>query len=213
MALAASAGFSDTEPAFPKTTPSQYQTRVNVTNPSQLAVACAIANVESSRYPNARNGDHIGLWQLDSTSTILPANMRDPAVLVDPAENAKGAKLFFDAQGFENAWLKWEPPGKWKLYLPSVTNAIQKYRPPSAGYSGTIESTLTERFFESHPKTLSKVSAMASIGNLAAHLADPALWRRIGIGAAGVLIVLVGVLFLTAGEKANVVSTVTKAVA
>jgi hypothetical protein len=45
------------------------------------------------------------------------------------------------------------------------------------------------------------ISGTVSTGQFLAHLSDPALWRRVGIGAGAVLLLLVGVVVMLDSSK------------
>ncbi len=164
-----------------------------------VAFAVAIALCESSGNPNAvgprtRYGSAVGLWQ------IMPPgdNGESGASLKNPQVNARAMA---SRSRMGTNWQPWEcwTSGKWKRFYERGIKAASAASGPNL--PGGLENTLSGSAFEGVQAVDAvgdaTAGALGSIATLADVVTNPDWWKRIGVGAAGVaLVVVAGVLVL-----------------
>lgn len=179
-----------------------------------MATFMAIAGAESGFNPKAVNGTHIGIFQIDKTG-------RGNVDLTDTRVNTSAAVTLWRAHGF-SPWdadlpirAEWVPLGAdmatgtsygTKTYVGEGGNGT----PSSIG--GLISGT----FNNGTQIAGNAASAVASVatsawGPLDTFLGDlgilftGAFWKRIGLGALGVVMILVAVVFILEDKQLNTV--------
>lgn len=171
-----------------------------------LAVAVAVAIGESSLVTDARGdttittekwGPSVGLWQVRSLNAERgTGGTRDADALTDPAHNARSA---FTISGGGLRWSPWTvyTSGAYRQHLPAGEQARRQLDsvpgdaraqltaglvlPPVTGVLPTVPGSPAARELLDGPLTWA---------------ADRENWRRVGIGAAGVVAALLGAALL-----------------
>ncbi len=153
-------------------------------------IAVAVALAESGGDTNAvgDGGDSIGLWQINTRF-----HRYDKGALRDPEQNAR-AMLAISAGGSN-----WRP---WSVY----TNG--KYR-QYLDQAGSLTPVVGDAVGAVGDAVGGAVNMAASVGKFLGVLSDPSWWKRLGVGAAGFLLIAI-VAFLLLKDLAT--STVSKAV-
>ncbi|HET6914752.1 MAG TPA: hypothetical protein VFH56_01550 [Acidimicrobiales bacterium] len=171
-------------------------------SPAQSVIAVAISLAEDSQMnPNATNHnangtvDH-GAWQINDANSDIIAKYGNPYNLQD---NARMAYAVYRRQGWR-AWSTYNS-GAYKAHLPEA-KAVAKQKGASLPTGvwdsltnpvGTIGSLVKNG---SLPVSSSPFAGLSAIGDLAGHLMDSGLWKRIGIAALAILIIIVGVVLM-----------------
>lgn len=155
-----------------------YQAANNLPNSAHTQIMAAIALTESSGNPNAHNASGAsGLWQ------IMPSHTSDSgwtfgSNFYDPATNARMAEFVYKHQGY-TAWTTFTS-GAYKAHL--------------GGSSTVAEDAINI------PNPLSGLSGAASditgLLNAFKFVLDVGFWKRVGYGAIGVFLILIGVIIL-----------------
>lgn len=192
-----------------------------------LTTAVAIAGGESGWNPDAEGdttitdatwGPSIGIWQVRSLwGQQGTGATRDPDRLHDPAFNA--ASMVEISSGGTN-WQPWSvyTSGAWRSYLPEARAAVDSVlgavdtggTAALASFTGGI-TDIAGKVIDGAIGAIPggpAVESAASVGRdaigLLSKLANPKLWRRIGVGALGVLVAVAGVSMLTANFQAKI---------
>ena len=150
---------------------------------TELPTAVAISLAENpSRNPAAvspvnSDGSHdLGAWQInDKANADIIHQYGDPFNLQD---NARMAYAVYKRQGW-SAWTTYND-GAYKSHLTG-----------KAPYPGKVAQALHN----------SPLNGLQAVGTFLAHLSDPSLWKRIGLGALGVLVLILGIMFMTESSK------------
>lgn len=159
---------------------SLYQAANGLSNSSHTQIMAALAEAESSGNPNARNPSGAsGLWQ------IMPSHVHDSgwtfgSNFFDPATNARMAEFVYQHQGY-TAWTTFSS-GAYKKFLGgSVTDNTGFNLPnipnPLSGLGNAL-------------------SGADDALNAFKFVLDVGFWKRIGIGAIGVFLILIGIIVL-----------------
>jgi hypothetical protein len=163
----------------------------------QVKIATAIALAESGGIPTRQgdNGFSIGLWQIH-----MPSHPQfSKGQLMIPAENAKAMMAVSEGGKTWRPWTVYKT-GAYRAYLDRGQKAASEaffgdVPSENAGLGGGgILSGITD-------STLSVLApaakALELLGGALRSITDPAWWKRLGIGAAGVLVLIVaGVLLV-----------------
>jgi hypothetical protein len=172
---------------------------------SAANTAGAIAMVESSGNPDAGAGSlHIGLWQIGIDAHPQYAN----SDLTDPTVNAAAMYAISNNGTDFSPWLKFEAPNAYKKYL---------YKGPSLGFTSLdpITNPLTNPIKAATDAgqvgggvvstVVSSAEAtgnlLAQVGSVLGDITQGAFWKRLGIGALGVVLMIVAVAFLLADTE------------
>lgn len=176
--------------------PAQYQGFVTMAakqynvRPELLA---ALIQQESSWNPNAGSGaGAVGLAQfMPGTAASIGVNPRDPQSSIFGA--AKLLSQYEHDYGSETQALiayNWGP-AHGKASLSSAPGETKSYVSAVLSNSGGQMAVTGDG-----SSSGSSGGAGTSISSVFSHLVDPAFWVRLGKGAAGIVVVLVGVWFL-----------------
>lgn len=166
----------------------------------KLAVAVAIALAESGGDTNAYNGkgmdDSYGLWQINMIGAMGPVRRQQFGIgsnqeLFNPAINAR-AMAFISAQG--KNWTPWTTytRGTYLTHMGRANEAVKGV--------GTVPSL----------PGIPSLGDLTSVNKALKTLTSPIMWTRVGMFAAGFILLLVGLAKLT-GD--NQLSPLTKKVA
>lgn len=166
---------------------------------SAAQTAAAIALAESGGNPDATHGNSngstdYGLWQINS----VHGNLLRGKNWQDPATNASMAyTVYRDAAFSFTPWSTYNS-GAYKAHM-NGNAAVNGQGANAAGFS--------------IPNPLSLLSGAGNVASAAGHLLgnliDPNFWKRIGFGILGVLVLIVGLIFLV--EQSKTGRTLTKA--
>lgn len=170
----------------------------------EIATAAAVAKSESgldTAAVNTRNTNgstDTGLWQINSVHGYSPAE------LLDPAGNARAAYAVWRRQGW-SAWSDYRN-GRYLAHTPEAFGAGVRTGATTGkvgpGDLGKIAADLARNpgQIPDAAGTLTGLSnpldPLASLGRLAAALGNPDWWRRLGVGALGVALIVAGLAFL-----------------
>lgn len=146
-----------------------------------VAIAVAVAIAESGGNPNAHNAvppdNSYGLWQINMLGSLGPSRRKTFGIssndaLYDPATNARAMAHL--SSGGTN-WKPWTTytRGTYKLYL-------NRGKAAASGSGDAIGATQV---------SLNPFSGLQRLGEL---ISDPAVWRKLGMYVAGVLLILIG---------------------
>lgn len=195
---------------------------------SESVIATAIALAESSGNPsathhNSNGSTDYGLWQINSVhgDLLKTGDWRDPAT------NARMAHTVYMSQGW-HAWSTYNS-GAYSSHLPSPSTVRQASNTAvPAGFWGDLGKSLIGGPTAGLPKNLqpdilgsnpggvkpyNPLSGLDPFGikEAVAFLFDPMRWERIGFGALGFVLVVLGFVLMVDSNKT--VSNLTKAAA
>lgn len=180
-------------------------------SPAQSVIAVAISLAEdSTRNPNAshHNTDgttDYGPWQINSVHADIIRKYGNPYNLQD---NARMAYAVYQAQGW-GAWSTYNS-GAYRAHLSEAKNVAKKkgvsvpkelWHTLTNGAIGNAQDLYHMATTGQLPSNTSPFSGLAQLGSLAGHLTDSGMWKRIGIGALAVLLILIGVVFMVESNK------------
>jgi hypothetical protein len=183
-----------------------------------LPVAVAVALAESGGNPRAHNAlppdDSYGLWQINMIGAMGPERRKRFGLkanddLYDPSTNAKVAHAFWTSRGGFADWSTYNH-GSYLAFLPRANAAVKKNggAKVASGSAGDPSKTVPgnrpdtplpdpiENAIYDMRDTLTGVSAFIKT------LTDPKTWIRVGMFVGGVILIIVGVLFLIGQSKA-----------
>jgi len=144
-------------------------------SPTEAKIAASIALAESGGNPAAVNpkSGATGLWQL------MPSNIARFHVgnAKDPAANARGAYAVYKAQGW-SAWTTYGGTAQKKFFATGEGPTLGDKVPVLGAISSTTDA----------------------IGNFVQLLTSPDLWKRLGLGLLGALMVIGGILIMVTGD-------------
>jgi hypothetical protein len=178
-------------------------------SPTDAVIATQVAFAESSWDPNKvthePNGStSYGLMQINSVHTSVLTN----GSWTDPVANMKMAKAIKDGKdGSRGGWLNWTTfkSGTYKEVKvrgnpfsagSQDVSFSAPGKPTSFGVTGSTTGIVS---------TGSLPNPLAPLTDFLGKLSNPGLWTRVGIGALGVWLVIIGVLFLLWTAKDQVV--------
>jgi hypothetical protein len=169
--------------------------------------ATAISLAENSgRNPSAVNHnsngttDH-GAWQINSVH-LTPAFVSTYGNVNDLQDKARRAYAVYKSQGF-GAWTTYNS-GAYRAHLGEATAVAKKN--PSLG-KGLLDATLNpigSLYGIASGNGIGSVNPLGgvnAIGDFFSHLTDSGMWKRIGIGALAVLLILFGVVLMLESNK------------
>ncbi len=185
-----------------------------------LTIAVAIAGAESTWNPDAMGdttitdatwGPSVGLWQIRSLNAERgTGGTRDADRLRDPAFNAASMVTVSGGGANWRPWTVWLT-GAYRQHLPEAAQAVAYARSGgSGGWSlspGGIVSGITGAASGLLGSVTAPLDALGQLVGLLGRLGDPALWRRIGWGALGVLLGVVGLSLASSTAQAAVLRT------
>lgn len=170
-----------------------------------LVSAVQVAFSESSWSPTAHNSCCYGLWQINLDVHTMSGQWQNPI------DNAIAAKKIFDAAG--NSWCNTGSPGRetcnpWQSYgnprFNSVSSQAQmavaqlnqdmaagKTAEQIVGQGGTASPSLPGS--NVNPANFS--ADISGVGKILGNIMNPAWLKRVGIGALGLVIVVVAIYF------------------
>lgn len=166
--------------------------------PTMAAIAMAESsgsNVIQQGQPYATTG--WGLWQITPGNSV-PSAGTDQALL-DPANNARAAVAKYNSQGL-GAWTTYTS-GAFRQYLGGAPAASSGSASPTGA---TLTSFIPTSWWSHIPVIGGAISFAQAIGQT---VMNPGWWRRIGVGMAGVLLMLIGSHPLWSGAAATIQKT------
>lgn len=184
-----------------------------------LATAVAIAGWRGSPVPGESGGDpraegdttittgkwgpSIGLWQIRSLRNPdrygHPDNLRVQSKLYDPAYNAETAKAIYDSRG--GSFRDWSVYTT-GIYLANLPAARELVVETLRGEIQEHEPSALDRIVTSGPADAvagpaeRAASALAPVTTAARWVTNPDNWTRIGLGAAGIVLLVAGAILL-----------------
>jgi hypothetical protein len=164
-----------------------------------IALTESSGNTDAIGGPNANGSHDYGLWQINDKAhpdLISEAVKKDGSWKI-PSKNFTMAVSVYTSQGF-NAWSTY----KYGLYGANLPAATEAWNHPDQ--SATQTSAVTET-------TLGAVSAVTGVADLISALTKSETWVRIGMGAAGVVLVLVVVAALMKNHLPGPLGAITRA--
>lgn len=157
----------------------------------EVPVATAIALAEShgrvdARHKNSNGTEDLGIWQLN---TVHGYSTNEQLQLVtDPYFNAKEAKKVKDSEGWD-AWVTYKT-GAYLLFMHHDANVAVPHGPTQAIQDGV----------DSAGKAIGDATGLNAVGealkviaSTLGSLSNPATWARIGKGALGGTLIIIGV--------------------
>ncbi len=159
-----------------------------------LVIAIAVAFAESSGNPVATNKNNngstdYGLWQINS----IHAAILKQGSWQNPVDNARMAKRVFDEAG-----------GRWTPWVTYKTGAYLKYMPNAARAVAAGFGNMSDKPDFTNVD-LSKVPGVegdiAGIVSFFKFIADTNNWRRVGLFAAGLVLIVIAFFRLTGDNK------------
>lgn len=175
-------------------------------SPADAVIVTQVAWAESGFNPNAThknpNGStDYGLMQINSVHSDILATGN----WADPATNLRMAKAVKDQQGWT----------AWKGYTSGRYKQVKVRGNPFSAGSQDVSFTVPKQgqSFAVTGSTADPTTTGVNVGNPLAPITDaigaltnPGLWTRIGIGGLGMVLVILGILFLFWVGKDKVVS-------
>lgn len=169
---------------------------------SEIGTAVAVAYAESGGDPNkthrnTNNTTDYGLWQINSVHNPA-SNWADPT-----ANAAMAYRVWSDAGG------KWTP---WATFNSGRYKTVPT-QPGPGGKNGLAPNTNTPGAPNYIPPSVSLPNPLAgleAVGSFFNQLSDPALWKRIGIVALGIGLVLFGLAIVLRTELTKTATSVVK---
>ena len=175
---------------------------------SVTATAISLAE-DSSRMLHATNHNSdgstdFGPWQINSVH-LTPQFVSTYGNVFNLQDNARMAYAVYQSQGW-HAWSTYNS-GAYRAHLKAANMAKKKNAGVSFG-SGLV-GAITNPWGEINaavnggkvPSGFHPFAGLDAIGNLANHLTDSGLWKRIGIGVLAAFLVLIGILFMLESNK------------
>lgn len=153
----------------------------------RIAVAVALAESGGNTAAIGDGGKSIGLWQIHTG--FHP--QYDRGALMTPSGNAKAMMAI---SGGGTNWQPWSvyKNGTYKQYLNqagTLSNLVAPEGSTLGNLAGAADGVVRGGLDVAG-------GALGSIGDLAGVLTNPEWWRRVGVGAAGVALVVVGGLWV-----------------
>jgi hypothetical protein len=192
-----------------------------------LNVAVAVALAESRGDARAHNpvppDNSYGLWQINMLGGMGPErrkrfNLKSNEDLFDPSTNARVAYALWKERGNFSAWSTYSN-GRYLAYLPRANAAVKK-NGGAAIATGKVDPNDPNAVDLSRPDTplpdeientiYDLRDSVAGVKGFLDTLTDSKTWVRVGMFAGGLILVIVGGLFLIGQNKA--VRTVASAV-
>lgn len=173
------------------------------------AVAIALAESGGKSVKGGPNGDgtyDYGVWQINTVHSSLLASGDWSDINV----NARMAYTLYHARG--DNFTDWATYNgripKYLTFLPGA-EAVVKTANPATG-AVDLSPPFTLPTVPTPTSIASSIPGVAQLGKAASYLTDGGIWRRIGIGYLGYMLIIVGIVFLLAQSKTvqGVVSTV-----
>lgn len=173
---------------------------------SLVPTMAAIAMAESSGDPKAQNpSGAVGLWQiLPSANQDIISKYGDPK---DPLSNAKMAKAVYDRQGLtawstytSGAYRQYLNTGKATQYDSKASDAV-KLIESFEGSDSAKESEVNSNVSQGSGLIGTITGPLDAIGSAFNDLTSPATWLRVALIVGGVLVVVVGIIFMIESDK------------
>jgi hypothetical protein len=148
--------------------------------PARIAVAIAVAESGGRTDAIGDGGASIGLWQIH-----MPSHPRfTKAELLTPAGNVRAM------MAISKGGTHWQP---WSVYR---NGRYKQYLNDAGSLSGPVIGAVGEVVDTAGDAAKATTGALRIVGDAIGTLTDPAWWKRLGVGAAGVLVLLVAGAFL-----------------
>jgi hypothetical protein len=165
--------------------------------PARIAVAVALAESSGRTDAIGDGGASIGLWQIH-----MPSHPRfTKGELLTPGGNAR-AMMAVSGGG-----ANWRP---WTMYR---NGTYKQYLDPAGSLSGPVISGIGEVVDTAQDAAKATSGALRILGDAIGTLTDPAWWKRLGVGAAGILLLLVAGVFLIRSLVVDTVGKIARQVA
>lgn len=162
----------------------------------------------------AKWGPSVGIWQIRSLNAEKgKGTARDEIANREPGANAR-AMLTISGGG--KNWGPWSvyTNGAYKAHLPAARAALGDAKGASAtdliGDLATDPGAALDAAGQIIPDVL---DPLAAVGAFLGTISDPAWWRRIGVGAAGVALIIVALVLLSRDLISKNVPAIAAAVA
>jgi Lysozyme like domain len=149
-----------------------------------LVMAIAVSFAEDGSHQvdavNHNNNGSVdrGLWQINSVHSEFDAN----SLLSDPTYNAKAAYQVSNGGKNWGAWVTFNN-GAAEAQISAAEGALA---------NGPGHTTVGRQFIDHVPG----VGTVDSVGHFLGDLANPSLWKRIGIGAVGAVLLLLAAILV-----------------
>lgn len=163
-----------------------------------LAVAVALAEsggrtdaLGDTGITGAKWGPSVGLWQIRSLNADKgTGRTRDEIANRDPDTNARHA---FEISGGGSNWKPWSAytSGAHKAYFKRAAAAVE-----AAGGSIPDKTSPGDWNVDSVLPLDPITDPLLAVGDFLGKLGDPALWRRIGLGALGAAVIVLAIVLL-----------------
>lgn len=193
-----------------------------------LNVAVAISLAESGGNPKAHNAvppdDSYGLMQINMLGAMGPErrkrfNLKSNEDLYNPSTNMRVAYALYKDRGNFSAWSTYSN-GRYLTYMARANTAVRKNggKAIATGTAGnTAGATDLSRPDTPLPDDLENTiydmrDTIAGVRGFVETLTDSKTWIRVGMAVGGVLLIIVGGLFLIGKNAGDVAKPVVKAV-
>lgn len=182
-------------------------------SPADAVIATQIAWAESgwdttAVHTNSNGSKDYGLMQINDRAN---ADILNGGSWSDPTANMRMAKAIKDRQGW-GAWVGYTS-GRYKQVTAVESHVGGTALSPGVGTVTFVPPGGSGTGTARQPTDPSVVipaitNPLSAVTDFLGKLTNPGLWSRIGIGALGVLILVIGVIFLLSSGKGKVIQQV-----